>query len=392
MSVSIEVRLPAFSPTMAEGVLARWRKAVGDQVNVGDVLAEIETDKITVDYEAVDAGVLTRQLVGEGTTVKVQDVIAVLEPGSDGFAPLPHAPFTAAPLASARLTDPQATAWLATSPPLTAPPRVIASPVARRLARELTVDLSRVRGSGPNGRIIKADIVVARVQPQDDVLSGQLSSSRRAIAARMQASKQTIPHFYLSEDIRVDALITLKDDVARCEGVRVGLNHFVLRATAMASAAVPDFNVAYLDERLIAFTSVDVGTAIATPRGLVAPVLRDLSNKSVAMIAEESRLLATRAASGNLRADDLRGGGITVSSLGMHHVRAFTAIINPPQVAILAVGEARSVPVVDDGVIVVGMVMSVTLSADHRIIDGLVASLWMEHFKRILERPLQLLL
>ena len=386
--MTIEVRLPAFSPTMADGVLARWRKAVGDLVNVGDVLAEIETDKITVDYEAVDAGVLIRQLVGEGATVKVQDVIAVLEPASDGVRPVPTAPQLAAPVAD----SPVPAAPVHTAPLPTAPPRTIASPMARRLARELTVDLSSVHGTGPNGRIVKVDIMAARVQRQDDAVSSELSSSRRLIAARMQASKQTIPHFYIDEDVRVDTLLALKDEIAKCDGTRVGLNHFVLKATAMASAAVPDFNVAYLDERLIAYPSVDIGIAIATPRGLVAPVLRDLSNKAVGVIADESRLLATRAANGNLRAEDLQGGGITVSNLGMHHVRAFTAIINPPQVAILAVGAARSAPVIEEGGIVVGTVMSVTLSADHRIIDGLVASRWMEHFKRVLERPLKLLL
>ena len=374
--MTTDIRLPAFSPTMAEGILVRWHKAVGDRVSIGDVIAEIETDKVTVDYEAVDAGVLIRRLVDEGTTVQVQDIIAVLELGSNSVPVL-----------------------------LTAEPRPVASPMARRLARELAIDLATIRGTGPNGRITKADVIDGRTQPsvapaaigqrkpEAEASNGvELSSLRRVIAGRMQASKQTIPHFYVAEDVRVDALLALKGSINACEGISVGVNHLVLKAAAIATSAVPAFNAAYVDERLVQYDSVDIGMAIALPQGLVAPVLRGLARKTVRAIADEARALASRAKDGALRADDLQGGGITVSNLGTHDVRAFTAIINPPQVAILAVGVARSQPVVDDGQLVVGTILSVTLSADHRIIDGVVASRWMHALKRALEQPLELLL
>ena len=372
--MTIDIRLPAFSPTMAEGVLLRWRKAVGDAVSIGDVIAEIETDKVTVDYEAVDSGVLVRRLVDEGTTIRVQDVIAVLEPGS---------------ARSARV----------------AKPRPLASPMARRLARELMIDLSTVRGTGPNGRITKADVIDNEPQPAvvptarahrsvvTEASNGvELSSMRRVIAGRLQTSKQTIPHFYVAEDVRFDSLLALKANINASEGTSVGVNDLVLKATAIATSAVPEFNAAYVGDRLIQYDTVDVGMAIALTEGLAAPVLRDLSRKTVRAIADEARALATRARAGALRADDLQGGGMTVSNLGTHDVRAFTAIINPPQVAILAVGAARSQPVVEGDRLAVGTVMSVTLSADHRVIDGVAASRWMQAFKHALEQPLELLL
>ena len=375
--MTIDIRLPALSPTMSEGVLLRWRKSVGDAIRIGDVIAEIETDKVTVDYESVDAGTLVGRLVDEGATVQVQDVIAVLEAADD----------------------------ISRAPALAENHRSIASPMARRLARELTIDLTRIHGTGPNGRIVKADILAvlpehrdaapslerapAAVEPTAGV---ELSSMRRQIAARMQASKQTIPHFYIAQEIRVDKLLALKAEMNDVDGTRVGINDFVLRASALACAEVLEFNVAYVGERLVEYDTVDIGMAIATPRGLVAPVLRDLARKTLRAISAEARLLVSRAKDGALRGDDMHGGGMTVSNLGSYSVEAFTAIINPPQVAILAVGAAQSQPVVDDGSIVVGTVMQVTLSADHRIIDGVAASRWIEHFKQSLEQPLRLLL
>lgn len=364
----IDIRLPALSPTMSEGTLLRWRKAVGDSVSMGDVLAEIETDKITVDYESVESGVLVSQLVDEGAVVQVQEVIARLEPVA---------------------ADSSRTA---------SPARTMASPVARRLAREHTVDLTGVRGSGPNGRIIKADILGAQKQtdtkpPRRKLAEGaDLSSMRKVIAARMQSAKQTIPHFYLTDDIRVDDLLALRVEFNSREGARVSLNHLVLKAAALASAEVVEMNVAYIDDRLVAYDAVDIGMAIATPRGLVAPVLRGVAKRTIREIAGDAHLLMTRATDGKLNLDDLQGGGITISNLGAHRVRAFTAIINPPQVAILAVGVAHPQPIVDDGRLVAATVMSVTLSADHRVIDGVVAARWMDHFKGNLEHPIRLLL
>ena len=449
--MATNILMPALSPTMTEGTLARWLKREGDAVKSGDVLAEIETDKATMEVEAVDEGVLTRIVVPDGTAgVAVNATIGVLD--GDGTeetaaaAPAAKAPASATPAQAtpAQATPAQATpaqaAHAADAPAqatLTSG-RVFASPVARRLAKQAGIELSAVTGSGPNGRIIRVDIeqfltksaaapisvapgpvvpspvVPARVTPAPaapvvaPTAPGPAAAitaphalipnttMRRVIAKRLTESHQSVPTFYVTMDIEIDALMTLRAQLnARSPkegGYKLSVNDFVVKASAMALRQVPALNASFTEAAIAQYTDVDISVAVSIPDGLITPILRRADTKGLAALSNEMKDLAARAKSGKLKPEEFQGGGFSVSNLGMFGVQSFTAIINPPQAAILAVGAGVPRPVVRDGQLAVATVMTCTLSVDHRVADGAVGAQWMAVFKALLEDPLGLLI
>ena len=414
----IPITMPALSPTMTEGNLAKWLRAEGDRISPGDVIAEIETDKATMEVEAVDEGVLAKILVGEGSEgVAVNSVIALLlEEGEDegaleSYRAAPAAPPAALPAAAAANAEP-----LATAAPAGAGDggRIKASPLARRMALQADIDLAQIAGSGPHGRIVKADIeavlgrapaVVAApaarapapAAARSPVAEVPHTNMRRVIARRLTEAKRDIPHFYLSLDCEVDALLELRKTLngkaeAAEPGHKLSLNDLVIRATALALRKVPEVNVSWTDEVLLKHDAVDLSVAVAVAGGLVTPVIRDADRKGLAEISGEMKELSGRAHEGKLLPEEYQGGTFSISNLGMFGVREFAAVINPPQSAILAVGQALERPVVKDGALATATVMTVTLSVDHRAVDGAVAAGFLAAFRGLVEDPLTMLL
>jgi len=427
----INVLMPALSPTMTEGKLARWLKKEGDAVKSGQVLCEIETDKATMEVEAVDEGTLGKILVAGGTEgVKVNTPIAVIleegESAASAAAPAAApAPVVAAPAA------PPSTAAPASKPaaePAADAGRVFASPLARRMAEQAGLDISAIRGSGPNGRIVKADIDAARAGgkavarpaapaaaaaasvPAPAAVSAAalaaigphklvpLSTMRRVIARRLTESKQQVPHFYLTVDCVIDRLLAGRAALnARSPekgpgAFKLSVNDFVIKAVAVALRQVPAANASYSDDGILMWDNVDVSVAVAIPGGLITPIVRNADAKGLAQISTEMKDLATRAKDGKLKPEEFQGGGFSISNLGMFGIKEFGAVINPPQGAILAVGAGEQRPIVKDGALAIATVMSCTLSVDHRVIDGAVGAEFLAAFKRIVEDPLAMLL
>ena len=409
----IDILMPALSPTMTEGNLAKWLKSEGDSVEAGEVIAEIETDKATMEVEAVDEGVLGKIVVPEGAEgVAVNAVIGVLlaegeDAGAIEDAPAP--PETPEPRAEpAPEAPPKISESVAERVPARPVPgeRVAASPLARRMATQAGLELSAIQGSGPKGRIVKADIeavlasgaaaaptgVPARapaVAASAEDRTVRLSTMRRVIADRMTESKATVPHFYLTVDCEVDELLKVRREINdRIEGARVSVNDIVIRACALALREVPAANVSWAGEgTMTQHGSVDISVAVAVPGGLVTPIVRNADAKGLVGIAAEMKELATRAREGKLLPDEYQGGSFSISNLGMYGVRSFDAVINPPQACILAVGAAEPRPVVRDGEIVPATVMTCTLSVDHRVVDGATGAELLGAIKRNIEYP-----
>lgn len=418
----IEILMPALSPTMTEGTLARWLKNEGDAVASGDILAEIETDKATMEVEAVDEGRLGRIVVPAGTAnVKVNDVIALLL-GDDEDAGSLDRPAAAKPTSAVSNGAAAAVVSVASPAPIAAISggRVFASPLARRLAKDAGVDLADLKGSGPHGRIVKADIEQAKLAPKPsaapkpaapmaagpaprpvaaDAIGTPFdlvphSSMRRTIARRLTEAARDIPHFYLTADCRLDALLALRSQLNKRGddlGFKLSVNDFVIRAAALALKRMPDVNSAWSEEGMLRFTAVDVAVAVALPGGLITPIVRDADKKGIAQISAEIRDLVGRAKDGKLKPQEYQGGTFSVSNLGMYGIREFTAIINPPQSCILAVGAGIERAVVKDGAVVVETVMTATLSCDHRVVDGALGAQFMSKFRALVEDPLALL-
>ncbi len=443
--MATNILMPALSPTMTEGTLARWLKKEGEQVRAGDVIAEIETDKATMEVEAVDEGVLSKILVPDGTAgVKVNDPIAVLtEDGEEAAVPAPKAPPAQAPAAQAPVAAPAPAP--APAPAMAAVPapmanghdtdRIFASPLARRMAKQANIDLSSMKGSGPNGRIIRADIEAkqssgiaqpARVEAQAGAREAEAppppvqqakpapkpaavpvtaphqlvpnSTMRKVIAKRLLESHQLVPNFYVTMDIEIDALLKLRADLnARSPkdgsgAFKLSVNDLVIKATAAALRRVPKVNASYTEEATILYDDIDISVAVSMPDGLITPIVRKADQKGLAAISNEMKDLGARAKSGKLKPEEFQGGSFSISNLGMFGVKQFTAIINPPQAAILAVGAGEKRPVVKDGALAVATVMTCTLSVDHRVADGALGAEWMAVFKGIVEDPLSLML
>ncbi len=403
----INILMPALSPTMTEGNLAKWLKSEGEPVEAGEAIAEIETDKATMEVEAVDEGVLGRIVVPEGSEgVAVNAVIGVLlaegeDAGSIGELPAPAE--KPKPVAGPAPQAPTTSESVAENAPAKSgrEERVAASPLARRMAAQAGLDLSAIRGSGPKGRIVKADIEAALAgsaavpspapggAPAAEDRTVKLSTMRRVIAERMTESKATVPHFYLGVDCEVDELLKVRREINdRFEGARVSVNDIVIRACALALRDVPAANVSWAGEgTMTQHGTVDISVAVAIPGGLVTPIVRNADAKGLVGIAAEMKGLAGRAREGKLLPEEYQGGSFSISNLGMYGVKSFDAVINPPQACILAVGAAEPRPVVRNGEIVPATVMSCTLSVDHRVVDGAIGAELLGAIKRYIEYP-----
>ena len=413
----IEIKMPALSPTMEEGTLAKWLVKVGDKVSSGDIMAEIETDKATMEFEAVDEGTIVAISVPEGTEgVKVGAVIATLAgDDEDAAAPAvkPAAPAAKAEPAPAPVAAPTP-ALVSAAPKATAGDRVVASPLAKRIASQLGVDLAKVTGTGPNGRIVKADVEgatggAAASAPVSAVAvpsaaatpdfgipyeAEKLNNVRKTIARRLTEAKQTIPHIYLTVDVRLDALLKLRGELNKAlepQGVKLSVNDLMIKALAKALEIVPKCNVSFAGDELRKFTRSDISVAVAAPSGLITPIIVDAGAKSVSQISKEMAALAGKAREGKLQPHEYQGGTASLSNLGMFGIKQFDAVINPPQAMILAVGAGEQRPYVVDGALSVATVMSATGSFDHRAIDGADGAALMQAFKQLVEQPLGLL-
>jgi pyruvate dehydrogenase E2 component (dihydrolipoamide acetyltransferase) len=423
-----EITMPRLSDTMEEGTLAAWLKRPGDQVHRGDLLAEIETDKATMELESFEEGVLERVLVQEGETVPIGQPIAVIGSGTgagdgDGAAPAPPAPSPAeaasrietAPEVETPTAQPAEPSAAAPAPPAGGP--VKASPMARAIARDHGIDLATVTGSGPGGRVVKADVEAAaagdggRAAPAapapaapapaapapaaaGDVEEVPLTNMRRTVARRLVESMQSAPHFYLTIQVDVDALLELRAELNRRladQGTKLSVNDLLVKACAVTLRAHPDINVSWGGDKLLRHRRVHVGIAVAVEGGLIVPVIRDADQKSVSQISQEAKALIERARAGRLRPEEFTGGTFTISNLGMFGIDQFTAVINPPEAAILAVGTTTAEPVVDDGRLATRQRMKLTMSIDHRAVDGATGAQYLATLKAVLEEPLRIL-
>lgn len=430
----IKVLMPALSPTMTEGKLAKWNIKQGDKVKSGDVIAEIETDKATMEVEAVDEGIVGKILVQSGAeNVPVNDVIAILlEEGEDesalkGFETQTTTPVTEVVSKKEEAPKKAEVKEVAVAKPQTSAPavqnsgaRVFASPLAKRIAKDSNIDLSKVSGTGPKGRIVKEDVekalkggtavasqsgksastpLAGAVDPV--ALANQLgqaheiipaSGVRQVIANRLLQSKQTIPHFYLTVDCELDALLALRQQVNKdSESHKLSVNDFVIKAVAKSMRDVPEVNTAWAGNSIVQYKDVDVSVAVASDNGLITPIVKKADEKTLTVISKEMKDLAARARDGRLKPNEFQGGGFTISNLGMFGIKEFSAIINPPQSCILAVGAGEQRPVVKNGALAIATVMSVTLSCDHRTVDGAVGAQFLDVFKKYIENPAKIL-
>ena len=438
-----ELKMPALSPTMEEGTLAKWLVKEGDSVKSGDLLAEIETDKATMEFEAVDEGVVTKILVPEGTDgVKVGTTIALIAgEGEEASAPATDAPKAAPPPAAAPVVAeekaapappaagggetppaaPQAAAAPAPSKPDDAGSRIAASPLARRLAEAQGIDLATLKGSGPNGRIVRADLGQAAggsaqvAAPAPGVAAApsapappssskpfesnipheasKLSNMRKTIARRLTESKQQVPHIYLTVDIRLDALLALRGELnasLKPRGIKLSVNDLLIKALALALIEVPECNVSFAGDTLIRYSRADISVAVSIEGGLITPIVTGADTRSISAISTAMHDLAGRAKAGKLAPEEYQGGTASLSNMGMYGITQFDAVINPPQAMILAVGAGEKRPVVNGDELGIATVMTVTGSFDHRAIDGADAARLMKALKALCEAPLGL--
>ncbi len=414
----IDILMPALSPTMEAGTLAKWLVKAGDTVKSGQVMAEIETDKATMEFEAVDEGVIGEIVIAEGTEdVKVGTKIAVLLVEEDGQNPSPQpSPARGEGAAVAEKPSPPAGEGGAERRVRGAEAdRVKASPLARRIAADKGIDLSALAGTGPGGRIVKADVLggapavsapaaaaIRPAAPASDFTPPadvpfeeiKLPGMRKVIAKRMAESKSTVPHFYLTVDVELDALMASRkalNTALEKQGVKLSVNDFIIRACGLSLKKVPDANAMFAGDRMYRFQRADISVAVAVPGGLVTPVIRGACSKGLADISTEMKALADKARDGKLMPEDYQGGTFSISNLGMMGIKQFEAVINPPQGAILAVGAGEQRAVVRNGAIAIATVMSVTLSVDHRVLDGAIGAAFLAEFKRLIEEPLLML-
>ena len=434
----ISILMPALSPTMTEGNLVAWHKQEGDTISPGEVIAEIETDKATMEVEAVDEGKLGKILISAGTEgVAVNTTIGViLEDGEtledvkkDSEVPKPEASKPILPNKPEALSEEDSvqniledtgTSSVEILADMTIIPnqtdRVFSSPLARRMAEQAGIDIGTVKGSGPNGRIIKDDIdsILKKGMPNDDgILAKQLSSEmtvstevagpvyeanlntpmRKVIARRLTESKQTAPHFYMVADCEIDTLLETRSQLnEKIENGKISVNDLIIRASALALKLVPMANASWTEEETRVYKNVDISVAVAIDGGLITPIVKDAGNKGLKAISEEMKDLAERAKSGKLMPEEYQGGTFSISNLGMYGVKEFSAVINPPQGAILAVGMGEKRPVVKDNALSISTIMTCTLSVDHRVVDGAVGAQFLSAFKKLIEDPLRMLL
>ncbi|WP_417782420.1 pyruvate dehydrogenase complex dihydrolipoamide acetyltransferase [Terasakiella pusilla] len=431
----IQILMPALSPTMEEGNLAKWCVKEGDTVESGDVIAEIETDKATMEVEAVDEGTIGKILVPEGTEgVKVNELIALLlEEGEDASA-LEGATETAS-TAPAKAEDKPAEAPAAAPQAAPAPAapvsesgdRLFSSPLARRIAANEGLEIKDIKGSGPRGRVVKRDVEAAvasgtgktaapaadkpapkaaapdvKTISQDDPIFKLLpefdavpnTNMRKTIAKRLTESARDIPHFNLQVDVEIDKLMALRKELNSREGAdyKISVNDFLVKATSLALTRVPDCNVAFTDNAILKFKRVDMAIAVAVEGGLITPIIKDAASKGLATLANEAKDLAARARDGKLAPEEYQGGTFTISNLGMFGIKSFNSIINPPQGGILSIGAGEQRPVVKNGALAVATVVTLTLAVDHRCIDGATGAAFIKELKALIEDPIALML
>ena len=409
------ITMPKLGFDMQEGTLIRWIRQEGESVNKGDVLAEIETDKATVEVESSASGLVRKLLVEQGAVVPIGAPIAIVG-DKDEKIDVPTAPSVAAATASGgtgggaspRAAEAHPRAEAAT-PPLAMTGKSKASPLARRVARDAQIDLARIQGSGPGGRIVRKDIEAvlstgsvqehgrqvptAPIMGRDDT-EVALTQLRKAIARRMAESKSTVPHFYVTHEYRMESLLDLRGQAnsVLAEEDKLSVNDFVVKAAALCLRDFPNLNAAFQGDRILRHGAVHIGVAVAVEGGLLTVVCKDADQKPLRQLSAELKAVAGRARSGRVHPDDIEGSTFTVSNLGMFDVDNFTAIINPPEAAILAVGSARQVPVVDEGELRAGWRMKATIAVDHRVSDGAEAAMFMQALAKYLETPLRLFL
>jgi pyruvate dehydrogenase E2 component (dihydrolipoamide acetyltransferase) len=430
--MAVEILMPALSPTMEEGTLAKWLVKEGDVVKSGQVIAEIETDKATMEFEAVDEGTIGKILVAEGTAgVKVNTAIAVLVEDGETAPAAPKAVVVAPAVTAAPVAVAAPVAAVKAAAPVSGGARVFASPLARRIAKEKGLDLTQVAGSGPHGRIVRADVegaspvaalasaaapaavaaaaapakaamptgmgaeTVMKMYADREFVEVALDGMRRTVAARLTEAKQTIPHFYLRREVRLDALMAFREQLNKgleSRGVKLSVNDFIIKASAIALQAVPGCNAVWAGDRMLRLKPSDVAVAVAVEGGLFTPVLRDADSKTLSALSVEMKDLAARAKSKKLAPHEYQGGSFAISNLGMMGIENFDAVINPPHGSILAVGAGIKKPVVQaDGSIGVATVMSMTLSVDHRVIDGALGAEFLKVIVECLENPITML-
>lgn len=400
----IEILMPALSPTMTEGNLAKWLKKEGDKVKPGDVIAEIETDKATMEVEAVDEGILGKILVDAGSqNVPVNNLIALLlEEGESAESLNDYKP-----KAAINLKPPVASAIPALTPTV-APVihhaneiRVKASPLARRIAQNEKIDLNKIIGTGPYGRVIKDDVLNAKTQHKASTLERNLqeykvisnSNIRRVIAKRLVESKQTIPHFYLSIECNIDKLLSLREEMnLDAKDFKISINDLIIKAVAMALAEVPEANASWTEEAILQYNNVDISVAVAIDGGLITPIIRNANYKSIIEISNEMKALAKKARENTLRPEEFQGGGFSISNLGMYGIKQFQAIVNPPQSCIMAVGTSNKRPIVINDNISIATILDISISCDHRVVDGAVGAKFLSSFKKFIEHPIKMIL
>lgn len=415
----IEILMPALSPTMKEGNLAKWLKKEGDIIKAGEVIAEIETDKATMEVEAVDEGILGKIVINEGAeNVPVNSLIALLlEKGEDkkvldGYKSESVA--TPAVQASAPVEEKKSAQIVATVAAPTAPAvydskGLKASPLAKRIAKENAVSVAQITGSGPHGRVIKDDVLAfvnnggaragfVRRDPQEFSVSKN-SNIRKVIAKRLLESKQTVPHFYLSSDLQIDKLLELRsvlNSAAQGSGAeteyKASVNDLMIKAVAMALKKVPAANSSWSEDAILLYNNVDVSVAVAIDGGLITPIIRNADQKTIPAISNEMKQLAKKAKEGKLQPEEFQGGGFSVSNLGMFGIDSFTAIVNPPQSCILAIGRGVQKPIIENGEIAIATMMNVTLSSDHRSVDGAIGAEFLKSLKNYVENPILMLI
>ncbi len=417
--MTIKVLMPALSPTMTEGTLAKWLKKEGDKIEPGEVIAEIETDKAIMEVESADSGIIGKLLVAEGSTgVKVNQLIAIILEDGEDIANVNTSEIQEIKTINQHnansVKNEKEELNIRLDSPSKETKKLSVSPLAKRIAENSRIDLSLIEGTGPHGRIIKADVLdFSKDQSENTAANNQIplansevyravdiSSMRKIIAERLLYSKQNIPHFYLNSEYNVDKLVQLRAQLNE-QGkslnnmeleYKISVNDLVVKATSLALRAVPELNSAWDEDKILRFSDIDISIAVAIQDGLITPIVRKADTKSISMISNEIKALSKKAQERRLSPEEFQGGGFSISNLGMYGVKSFNAIINPPQSCIMAVGAIIKKPVVDnDNQIKVANVMEITLSCDHRIIDGAIAAKFLLELRRYIENPLLIL-
>lgn len=411
----IKILMPALSPTMSEGNLAKWLKKEGDKISPGDLIAEIETDKATMEIEASDEGRIAKIIVPEGSEkIKVNSLIALILEDDEDESALKDFKYEESPKIENRPTKtnkPVEENAKTDIPPIPVKntnitnnfaDRVIASPLAKRIAKDKNIDLSKIQGTGPHNRIIKADLENVQISSGNIFVRNPVesyvtepSNIRKIIAARLLESKQNVPHFYLSIECNLDKLMEVRAQMNEMAGdpakYRLSVNDFIIKASALAIQKTPEVNCSWVDNRIVTYNNIDISIAVAAPSGLITPIIRNADQQDVKSISSSVKSLVKKAKENSLKPEEFQGGGFSISNLGMYGIKNFSAIINPPQSCILAIGAGNKRPVIINDELEVTTMMDATLSCDHRVVDGALGAIFLQKFKYYIENPIAMI-